>query len=170
MRARPGARPVTHSRPLDTEENRGNANSPPLPSFSKEGNSPARRLSWQRGTDTSPFSAFCGNSPVTIEGYECRGTRDQERARKFLHHHLSLADQLGPQEFALALSVRHRMLRNRIHGGGVRALRYRAVRIGSSPFLAETGGRADGPRHHQRQNGAGSQADLRSDGRAEVGD
>jgi len=61
------------------------------------------------------------------------------------------------------------VLRDGVHGDGVLALRRRSVRRRAAALLAPAGRRALRRRHDQPQDGAGAQAHLRPDDRAEVG-
>src|SRR5215831_1048428 len=72
--------------------------------------------------DLSSVSTDALLSHATMKVYECRRSRNQARARKLLHHHVSIPHQLGAQELFMALSVRDSLLRNRIHGDSVVAL------------------------------------------------
>src|SRR5262249_1731049 len=106
---------------------------------------------------------------ATIKVYEDDGTADY-RARKLLHDHRQFVDQLGTQRLTLALSVWNGMLCHRIYGDRFFALRPRAIWFRSCPVRAEAVGRFDGSRHHQRQDGACPETNLRPDGGAALGD
>ena len=89
-----------------------------------------------------------------LRGGECytqinerRRARNKARARKLLHDDLRISGQLGPQELTVAVSIWYGMLRHRIHVGCILALRHRAIRVRSRPFLSQTVGCFNGARH-----------------------
>ena len=78
--------------------------------------------------------------------------------------------RLGAQVLAVSLPVRHRLLRDGVHGGKLHALRYRPLRRRAAALFATAVGLADGRRHAHAQAGAGPPEGLRADVRAQVGD
>ena len=61
-----------------------------------------------RGDIRSPGSP--SSRVLQSNTYEGTRNRDEERARNLLHHHLPFADQLGPEELALAYTARGRRI------------------------------------------------------------
>ena len=76
--------------------------------------------------------------------------------------------QLGPRELAVADAVRHRVLRDRVHGDRREQVRPRALRHGAHELLAAPGGRADLRRPRAVQARAGHSAHLAADAAAQV--
>ena len=69
-----------------------------------------------------------------------------------------LPRQLGPRELAVADAVRHRLLRDRVHGDRGEQVRPRALRHGAHELLAAPGRRADLRRPRAVQARAGASA------------
>src|SRR5687768_4586570 len=84
------------------------------------------------------------------------------------HDAARLPRELGPRELALADAVRHRVLRDRVHGHRGGAVRSRALRHGAHVLLAAPGRRADLRRPRAVQARARDPAHLAADGAAEV--
>src|SRR5271169_677890 len=94
-----------------------------------------------------------------------------EQIRKEFHDLDSgLRLQLGAQVGALADDVWSGVLRHRDDRVFHRALRYRAFRVGGISSQPAPVGSDDSLRHGHAEDGAGGEAHLRSDARAEVGD
>src|SRR5437867_3579429 len=79
-------------------------------------------------------------------------------------------DRLGAQVLDLPVPLRDRVLRDGVHVALDGALRHRPLRRAPAAFLAAPGRSHDGDRHGDDAAGADSQARLRADGRAQVGD
>jgi NADH ubiquinone oxidoreductase subunit len=76
------------------------------------------------------------------------------------HDVARVSRELGPCELALADAVRHRVLRDRVHGHRRQPLRSRAIRDGANELFASSGGRADLRRTRSVQARAGDSPDL----------
>ena len=76
--------------------------------------------------------------------------------------------QLGTQELAVADAVRHRVLRDRVHGDRGEQVRPRALRHGAAGVLAASGRPADLRRPRAVQARAGPPAHLAADAAAQV--
>src|SRR4051812_28733995 len=76
--------------------------------------------------------------------------------------------ELGARELAVADAVRHRLLRDRVHGDGGQRFRPRAIRHGAHELLAAPGGRADLRRTCAVQACADHSTHLAADAAAEV--
>ena len=112
-----------------------------------------RRCFARTSIEASPYRPRASRHSCSAGG-ECytqinerRGDRNKERARKLFHDDLRISGQLGPQELAVAVSIRYGVLRHRIHVGCILALRHRAIRVRSRPLLAQTVGCFNGARH-----------------------
>ena len=91
-----------------------------------------------------------------------------ERAQRH-HHDRRLHLQLGALALRLPVHLRSRLLRHRDAQLRLRALRRRPLRHGGLPAHAAPVRPHDRRRHRQREDGAGAQAPLRPDVRAQVG-
>src|SRR5437867_588443 len=101
---------------------------------------------------------------VALDVLPRRGWRDEARYRnqgslgksELADHPLRGADEVGvegdggrqggelvPRQLPVAHAVRHRLLRDRVHGHGREPLRFRALRDGAAGLLTAPGGRPD---------------------------
>ena len=95
-----------------------------------------------------------------------RGPRRRQRD----HHDARRGRQVGTALLDLADAVRHRLLRDRVHGAVGLALRHRPLRRRGAALLAAPGRPDVRGRHDPRQARPGPEDDLRPDARAQVGD
>ena len=86
------------------------------------------------------------------------------------HDQEGRAGRLGAQVLAVPVPVRHRLLRDGVHGGELVAVRHRPLRRRAAALLAAPGRPADGRGHGHAQAGADPAQGLRADVRAQVGD
>ena len=85
-------------------------------------------------------------------------------------HAQGRTDRLGAQVLDLPVPLRHRLLRDGVHGRQRLALRHRPLRRRAAALLAAPGRPADGGGHRHAQAGADPAEGVRADVRAQVGD